>query len=148
MAKCLAWMTDETTKNNLIKDLGPSIESRVTLIQFADDTFFLSEAKKKYMWSLKFLWKLFEWASGLKANEGKSKLYYTGQTNGRVIRLANILEYKIGNLLTNYLGLCLSNKSLKRMSENEYLRKYKEKLIGGRPNFYQVAGDLYLWMLF
>ncbi|XP_020104715.1 uncharacterized protein LOC109721473 [Ananas comosus] len=60
IAECLIRMTNEATSNNLIKGLGLSDTARVTVVQYADDTFFFSEAKRSYMRNLKFLWLLFE----------------------------------------------------------------------------------------
>lgn len=53
--ECLVLMTNEAISNNFIKGHGPSDASRIALIQFADDTFFFCEAKKRYMKNLKFL---------------------------------------------------------------------------------------------
>lgn len=77
VAECLARMTTVTFNNNLLKGLGPSEASRISIIQFADDTFFFCEAKKRYIRNLKFLWQLFKWATGMKVNKEKSELFYT-----------------------------------------------------------------------
>lgn len=60
VADCMARLADKAISNNLIKGLGPKDARRVTIIQFADDTFFFCEAKKRYLRNLKFLWQLFE----------------------------------------------------------------------------------------
>lgn len=66
-------MTNVAVSNSLIKGMGPFEASRVSLIQFADNTFFFCEARKRYMRNLIFVWRLFEWASGLKVNREKSE---------------------------------------------------------------------------
>lgn len=112
VAKCLARMTEKAIRNNLLKGLGPFVVSKFTLIQFADDTFFFCETKKRYMRNLKFLQLLFEWASNLKVNKEKTELYYARLIYKKAIRLANILVCRVKSLPTKYLGVPLSNSSL------------------------------------
>lgn len=134
VAECLARMANEAISNILIKGLGPSNESRVTLIQFADDTFFFCEARKKDIRNLKFLWQLFEWASRMKVNREKLELYYIGQIEGKAIRLANLLECRVGSLPTKYLGLPLFPRAPSKQIGWGLSRKYKVKSMASRPN--------------
>ncbi|OAY70023.1 hypothetical protein ACMD2_06552, partial [Ananas comosus] len=55
------------------------------------------------MRNLCFLWKIFEWASGLRINLGKSELYYLGDRPQKAAKLANILGCVIGHLPFRYL---------------------------------------------
>ncbi|OAY67761.1 hypothetical protein ACMD2_23473 [Ananas comosus] len=56
--------------------------------EIKEAVFQLGLARKRYMHNLRMLWHLFEWASGLKINREKSKLFYLGQTEGKATRLA------------------------------------------------------------
>lgn len=100
-------MTNEASTNNLLKGLDQSEASRVTIIQFADDTFFFCEARKRYIRNLKVLWQLFEWAAGMKVNKEKSELFYTGKVEGKPRRLADLLECSVGTLPSTLAFLSL-----------------------------------------
>lgn len=100
VAECIARLTNEALLNNLITGIGPTEASRTTLIQFADDTFFFCKAKKRCLRNLKFIWKLFEWASGLRISREKSKIYYTGHTEDGAGWIAHLLGCKVGSLPT------------------------------------------------
>ncbi len=105
VAEGLTRLADEAVRNKLIRGLGPSEECRVSLIQYADDTIFFCEARKKQLRKLTFIWNLFEWTSGLKVIKEKTKLFYTGCSENKGIRLAKILDCKVGTFPTKYLGL-------------------------------------------
>lgn len=75
------------------------------------------------MRKLKFLWQLFEWAFGMRINREKSELYYIGQVEGKVIRLAYLLGCRVGSLLTRYLGLSLSTRPPSKEDWRGIIRK-------------------------
>ncbi len=70
--------------NNLLRGVGPTDEAKIAIIQYADDTIFFCEAKKRQLRNLRFMWQIFEWASGLKINRNNSGLFYlgSGETTG------------------------------------------------------------------
>ncbi len=72
VAEGLARMTEAAVSNNLIYGVGPTAECRVTIIQYSDDTLFFCATRKKFLRNLKFIWLLFEWASGLSVNMDKT----------------------------------------------------------------------------
>lgn len=109
VAECLARMTEAAKTHNLIGGIGPK-DSRVTLIQFADDTLSFVKRRRNILKNIRFIWSLFEWASGLNANKEKIKLFYMGDTLEKDIRLATYLGCK-GTLPTKYLGLPLSSNA-------------------------------------
>lgn len=96
VADCLARLTDSAKMSNLFRGIGPTPECQTTLIQFADDTIFFCKPRNRNMRNLRFLWKILEWASGLKINMDKSELYYVGGSSDKAIRLANILGCAVG----------------------------------------------------
>lgn len=93
-------MTEKVEESKLFKGIGPTRDSTVTLIQYADNTFFFLKARKRYMTNLKIVWDLFEWASGIRINKEKSELFYMGCKTGRDIRLAGILQCNVGKFPT------------------------------------------------
>lgn len=144
VAECLARLTNEAIANNLIKGIGPSEAGKATLTQFADDTFFFCKAKIRYLKNLKFLWRLFEWASGMKINTEKSELYYLGQKDEKRARLANILKCKVGTRPTKYLGFPLSPKPPPKESWREVIQKLHRKIRGWQAKLLSRGGRLIL----
>ncbi|OAY81893.1 hypothetical protein ACMD2_19905 [Ananas comosus] len=95
VTECLARMTEEAVRNNMLRGIGPSDANWITLIQYVDDTIFFCKAKKRSIRDLKLLWNLFEWAFGLKINKEKPELFYTGRRENKAFRLTNILSCKV-----------------------------------------------------
>lgn len=53
------------------------------IIQYADNTLYFWKEKKKYLKNIRFMWDLFEWASGAKVNKEKTKIKVDrGKTQG------------------------------------------------------------------
>ncbi len=84
-------MTEKAISNRLFSGMGPATGCRVSIIQYADDTFFFCKAKLNEVRNLKFMWQLFERASGLKINLFKSELLYFGSQVGWGARLAGLI---------------------------------------------------------
>ncbi|OAY74818.1 hypothetical protein ACMD2_16223 [Ananas comosus] len=100
--------------------------------------------RSKCMRNLKFLWHLFEWASGMKINREKSELYYLGQKAGKGVRLANILECRTGAFPTNYLGLPLSPRTPSKEAWRGIIQKFHHKIGGWQAKLLFRGGRLIL----
>ncbi len=87
VAEGLARLVDKAVGNHLRRGIGPTEEAKVAIIQYADDTIFFCEAKKRQIRSLRFMWQIFEWALGLKINRNKKELFYlgSGATRGEIL---------------------------------------------------------------
>lgn len=144
VADCLARITEVARSNNLIKGIGPIADCQTIILQYADDTLFFSEPKKSAMQNLRFLWKLFEWAAGLKINTNKTELYYLGPNRSRANRLANILGCRVGSLPFRYLGLPLHIKSLRREDWVPIVRRVEARIEGWKAKLLSYGGRLTL----
>ncbi len=144
VAEGLARLLNEAGGNGLINGVGPKIEDKVALIQYADDTLFFCEAKRRQVRNLRFVWRLFEWASGLKVNLSKTELYYFGRREARGGRLAEILGCKRGYLPTRYLGLPLSTKRLRREDWWTVIEKIAKRIEGWQTKLLSQGGRLVL----
>ncbi len=120
----------KAVRNGLLKGVGPTKESKVAIIQYADDTIFFCEVKSRQIKNLLFIWQIFEWASGLKINSSKTELFYLGGHDTRGERLAAILGCRLGALPIRYLGLPLTNRQL-RKEDWWFIIGRIEKMIGG-----------------
>lgn len=106
------------------------MNSKVAIIQYADDTIFFCEAKAGQVRNLLFVWQLFEWAFGLNINKGKTELLYLGRRTNRGERLAQVIGCKLGSLPLRYLGLPLSNKTLQKADWWPIIERVEKRIEG------------------
>lgn len=144
VVNCLARLTENARTNNLIHGIGPSTNCQTTLIQFADDTIFFYEPRKYIMQNLQFIWKIFEWACGLRINKDKSELYYLGTNPRKGDRLANIIGCRVGNLPFRYLGLPLYNKHLRKEDWAIIINRIETRIDGWKAKLLSYGGRLTL----
>ncbi|OAY82668.1 LINE-1 retrotransposable element ORF2 protein, partial [Ananas comosus] len=144
VADCLARITEAATKNNLIQGIGPSANCQTVLLQYADDTLFFSEPKKGAMRNLLFIWKIFEWASGLKINTNKTELVYFGPNVSRASRLADILGCRVGKLPFRYLGLTLHTRTLRKEDWVPIINRMQARIEGWKAKLLSHGGRLTL----
>ncbi len=144
VAEALARMTARVAGNGLLSPVGPNDRSKVSIIQYVDDTFFFCAAKKKLIRNLLFVWQLFEWASGLKVNRSKTELYYTGPHARRGERLADALGCKVGALPIQYLGLPLRVGSLRKDDWRPIISRVEKRLERWQAKLLSQGGQLFL----
>lgn len=140
----LARMTQRALANKLLTGLGPNEENSIAIIQYANNTFFFCEAKRRQLKNLLFMWQIFEWATGLKINKSKSELFYLGATEGKGKRMAHILGCHLGTLPTRYLGLPLSCKRLSREDWRSIVSKVEKRIQGRQAKLLSQGGRLIL----
>ncbi len=144
VAEGLARMTERAASNGVLRGIGPSASTKVSLIQYADDTFFFCKAERKMVKKLLFIWQLFEWASDLKINRGKTELFYTGGRAQRRERLAAVLGCKVGSLPIRYLGLPLRVGRLQKEDWGPVIFNVEKRVEGWQAKFLSLGGRLTL----
>ncbi|XP_020097175.1 uncharacterized protein LOC109716257 [Ananas comosus] len=144
VADCLARLTETARRNNQLQGIGPSDDCQTVLLQYADDTIFFCEPRKRFMHNLLFLWNIFEWASGLSINKEKSELYYLGPNHRKATRLANILGCQVGRLPLRYLGLPLHNKQLRKEDWAVVINRVEARIEGWKAKLLSLGGRLTL----
>ena len=77
----------------------------VSLLQFADDTIFVSKSTIQNVNAIKAILRLFELVSGLKIKFSKSTLVILDAKENFTSIAANILNCKTGVVPLNYLGI-------------------------------------------
>lgn len=80
----------------------------VSHIQYADDTIIMINGSESSILHLKIVLYCFEWLSGLKMNFHKSDVYVFGVEQAEQEWLANMLNYRLGDWPTKYLGILVS----------------------------------------
>ncbi len=106
--------------------------------------FFFCEARKTQLRNLRFIWQLFEWASGLKVNKEKTELFYTGRSAHKGSLLANILVCKVETFPTKYLGLPLSGKSFGKEDWRGVIDRIHIRIEGWQAKLLSRGGRLTL----
>ncbi|RVW33934.1 Transposon TX1 uncharacterized 149 kDa protein [Vitis vinifera] len=81
--------------------------TRVSHLQFADDTIFFSNSREEELQTLKSLLLVFGHISGLKVNLNKSSIYGINLDQAHLSRLAEMLDCKASGWPILYLGLPL-----------------------------------------
>ena len=81
--------------------------TKMTHLQFADDTIFFSNTREEDLQTLKSLLLVFGHISGLKVNLDKSNIYGINLDQNNLSRLAEMLDCKVSGWLILYLGLPL-----------------------------------------
>jgi hypothetical protein len=83
-------------------------------IQYVDDTILMIEGDDNSVINIKFILYCFEWLSGLKINYHKSGAYIFEMEKKDKVRIANMLNCKLGELPMVYLGISLNGSKLGR----------------------------------
>ncbi|KAJ9688894.1 hypothetical protein PVL29_014511 [Vitis rotundifolia] len=81
--------------------------TRVSHLQFADDTIFFSNSREEELQTLKSLLLVFGHISGLKVNLDKINIYGINLDQNHLYRLAEMLDCKVSSWLILYLGFPL-----------------------------------------
>ena len=81
--------------------------TRVSHLQFADDTIFFSNTREEELQTLKSLLLVIGHISGLKVNLDKSSIYDINLDQAHLSRLAEMLDCKVSGWPILYLGLLL-----------------------------------------
>ena len=84
------------------------IPSGLTHLQYADDTIIMVELNDACLPHLKFILLCFEALWGLKINFAKSEVVVTGVDDSEAMRVAHLLNCKLGSYPFKYLGLPIS----------------------------------------
>jgi hypothetical protein len=104
------------------------IPEGVTHIQYADDTILMIEGDVNSVVNMKFILYCFEWLSGLKINYHKSEAIFFGMEEEEQVRIANMLNCKVGSLPMRYLGIPLSDVKLGKVALAEIPEKVSKRV--------------------
>jgi len=141
----LALILDKTKANGQIQGVVPHlIPGGVTHLQYADDTILMVGCEDNYIRNMKFLLYCFEWMSGLKINYHKSEVLVFGVEESEQVRIANMLNYKIGSLPVNYLEIPISDRNLGVKDFKGMVSKMRKKLQPWKSKNLSYGGRLVL----
>ncbi|KAK1607661.1 hypothetical protein QYE76_031334 [Lolium multiflorum] len=118
------------------------IPGGVTHLQYADDTMVMIEPSDEGIANLKLVLISFELMSGLKINLAKSEVVVVGTTPLEQERVARLLNFRLGKFPIKYLGLPLSNKTL-RASDWDFLTSKVAKRVDPWQAFDKVRSRFF-----
>jgi hypothetical protein len=145
MVDALAAMLTKVSEAGHIQGVVPHlILGGVTHLQYADDTMILIEPSKLGMANLKLLLLCFENMSGLNINFSKSEAVVTGVPEPYKLRVANMLNCRLGKFPISYMGMPVSDKKLLVADWDFLIEKVGHRVDPWQGLFLASAGRLEL----
>ncbi|RVW27498.1 LINE-1 retrotransposable element ORF2 protein [Vitis vinifera] len=118
--------------------------TRVSHLQFADDTIFFSSTREKDMMTLKNVLLVFGHISGLKVNLYKSNIYCINLEQNHLSRLAEMLDCKTSGWPILYLGLPLEGNPKACGFWDPVIERISRRLDGWQKAYLSFGGRITL----
>ncbi|KAJ9680073.1 hypothetical protein PVL29_019377 [Vitis rotundifolia] len=118
--------------------------TRVSHLQFADDTIFFSNTREEELQTLKSLLLVFGHISGLKVNFDKSNIYGINFDQNHLSRLAELLDCKASSWPILYLGLPLGGNPKACGFWDPMVERISRKLDGWQKAYLSFGGRITL----
>ncbi|GKV04742.1 hypothetical protein SLEP1_g16855 [Rubroshorea leprosula] len=116
----------------------------VSHLQFADDTVFFGEASEDNIKGVKTIMRIFELASGLKINFGKSHLMGVGVAESWQTEMAYRLHCKEGELPFVYLGIPIGGNNRRKSMWQPMVQSVERKLASWKGRYLSMGGRITL----
>nr|XP_020153511.1 uncharacterized protein LOC109738821 [Aegilops tauschii subsp. strangulata] len=116
----------------------------MTHLQYVDDTIIMVELNDAFLAQLKFILLCFEAMSGLKINFAKSEVIVTGVDEAEAVRVAHLLNCKLGSFPFKYLGLPISPDVLHAKEFAPVVTKVGNRVLPWRGRYNTNAGKVAL----
>ncbi|WKA03325.1 hypothetical protein VitviT2T_021440 [Vitis vinifera] len=118
--------------------------TRVSHLQFADDTIFFSSAREEDLLTLKSVLLVFGHISGLKVNLDKSNIYGINLGQDHLHRLAELLDCKASGWPILYLGLPLGGNPKSSCFWDPVIERISSRLDGWQKAYLSFGGRITL----
>ncbi|RVW20057.1 LINE-1 retrotransposable element ORF2 protein, partial [Vitis vinifera] len=118
--------------------------TRVSHLQFADDTIFFSSSREEDMMTLKNVLLVFGHISGLKVNLDKSNIYGINLEQNHLSRLAEMLDCKASGWPILYLGLPLGGNPKTSGFWDPVIERISRRLDGWQKAYLSFGGRITL----
>ncbi|RVW43709.1 putative mitochondrial protein [Vitis vinifera] len=116
--------------------------TRVSHLQFADDTIFFSSSREEDMMTLKNVLLVFGHISGLKVNLDKSNIYGINLEQNHLSRLVEMLDCKASGWPILYLGLPLGGNPKTSGFWDPVIERISRRLDGWQKHIYLLEAEL------
>ncbi|WJZ85876.1 hypothetical protein VitviT2T_005388 [Vitis vinifera] len=118
--------------------------TRVSHLQFADDTIFFSNSREEELQTLKSLLLVFGHISGLKVNLNKSSIYGINLDQAHLSRLAEMLDCKASGWPILYMGLPLGGNPKACGFWDPVVERISSRLDGWQKAYLSFGGRIIL----
>ncbi|XVE60676.1 hypothetical protein DITRI_Ditri05aG0147300 [Diplodiscus trichospermus] len=112
----------------------------VSHLQFADDTIIFCKLKKEQIHDVKRVLRYFQVALGLKINFQKSRFFGIGMDQQSVVEWANLINCKVDNLPTYYLGFLIGAKSNSLVAGKPVIEKFQRRFSRWKSTRLSIGG--------
>jgi len=137
----LAGLVRVAAKKKLLEGIKVGEKNiEVNMLQFTNDTLFLSEAKTQNIMVIKSILRCFELAAGLKVNFIKSKIGGVGVTKNYLQRFSKMLNCDTMQLPFSYLGMPIGDNPKKHYMWKDVVEKIRKKLAKWKGKHLSFAG--------
>ena len=119
-------------------------ETKVNMLQFADDTLFFCKPSLNNVGVIKSILRFFELASRLRINFHKGKLGGVGVGDDELKRSVFILNCGLINVPFKYLGICVGGNPRRKPFWQPIVNKIKNKLHRWKGRFLSFVGRVCL----
>lgn len=137
----LAVILEKAKERGILKGLVPDLVPRgLSHLQYADDTILFIKVGDDNVRVLKFLLFCFEEMSGMKINYQKSEVYVLGVDKEEEIRIANMLNCKVGTMPFTYLGLPMHCEKVGMKDFRLIIQKMEKRLQTWKSGYLTYGG--------
>ena len=119
-------------------------KTRVSLLQFANDTIFFSKASLEHLQNLKLILLVFGQVSGLKINLEKSTISGINTRQELLSSLTSIFYCRVSEWLLSYLGLPLGGNPKTIGFWDPVVERISRRLDGWKKTFLSLGGRITL----
>ena len=118
--------------------------TRVSLLQFANDTIFFSKASMEHLQNLKIILVVFGQVSGLKINLEKNTISSINTRQELLSNLASVLDCRVSKWPLSYLGLPLEGNPTIIGFWDPVVKRISRRLDGWKKAFLSLGGRITL----
>ncbi|RVW60988.1 putative ribonuclease H protein [Vitis vinifera] len=118
--------------------------TRVSLLQFVDDTIFFSKASMEHLQNLKIILLVFGQVSGLKINLKKNTISGINTRQELLSSLASVLDCRVSEWPLSYLGLPLGGNPKTKGFWDPMVERISRRLDGWKKAFLSLGGRITL----
>jgi hypothetical protein len=144
VAEGLNALTQRAVSLGYFKSFEVSSDVSISLLQFADDTLFIGEARVENLWAMKAILRWFELVSGLKVNFSKSRLIGVNVSSNFLHVAKNFLHCKLGSLPFTYLGLPVGANPRLSSTWDPVVKTIEQRLLSWKHRFVSLGGRVVL----
>ncbi|GAU45708.1 hypothetical protein TSUD_86840 [Trifolium subterraneum] len=137
-------LTQKAVSLGYFKGFQVSDDVSVSLLQYADDTLFIGEARVENLWAMKAILRWYELISGLKVNFSKSRVIGVHVVRSFMEGAASFLNCTIGYIPFVYLGLPIGANPMLSSTWDPVVKTIEKRLSSWKNKYVSLGGRVVL----